>query len=312
MLEGNAEFLNNAVDTIAIKAAVSGKCNTTYLEAGRDIFNSNCAYGDYLCAIDSAGGSFRFDTIYKKNDKYHIVLRIYDVNSNIQFEDLQMGFKEGKAVIEDAFLYSITSNLSDKITSDIMIKHFITHDNPTDDARNLVTAIKLWRNGALEQMWQLLNEQKSRLQQQFTEFYRLYTLGLHACSTNFTDDLEALRIDGADERFILYHKLCYDIRTGDADAALQLIPQLITHTGDDPIYLVLYAKALINARRYEEALEIYTEAQKNMECIWDIWTGKLTCYKKLGRTADFNSCLQSGIFLYGLSDEELKDFSKNF
>jgi tetratricopeptide (TPR) repeat protein len=308
--DGKADFLNHAVDTVALKAAVAAKC--TDIEAGGNFFSDNCTYGDYLCAIEETGGSFRFDTIYVQNGKYHVVLRTYNSAGNIQFEDLQLGFNHGKIVIEDAFLYSITANLSDKIASEIMLKIYATNDNPTDDARNMVAAIALCESGAYEQMWQLMNTQKNRLQQQFTDFYKFYTIGLHECSTNFTGDLEALRNDGADERFILYHQLCHAIRIGDAEAAMQHISKLIDYTGDDPIYWVLYAKALTNAKQYKEALAAYNTAKQGMDYIWDIWTGELTCYKRLRDTETFNSCLQAGKFLYGLSNDEIADMGRNF
>ena len=309
--DGKADFLNNAVDTVALKAAVEKKSSALDIGAGMEIFYGNCSFGDYLCDIEESGGSFRFDTTYVKNGQHHVVLRTYDGNGNFQFEDLLMGFQNGKAVIKDAFLYSITSCLSDKIASETILNVFMTIDSPTEDARNMITVTALCANGEYQQMWKLLNEQKNQLQQ-FTSFYKFYTIGLHACSTNFTGDLEALRNDGADERFILYHQLCHAIRTGDAEAAMQHISKLIDYTGDDPIYWVLYAKVLTNAQRYQEALAAYNTAKQGMDYIWDIWTGELTCYKRLRNTETFNNCLQAGKILYGLSDEEIADMGRNF
>ena len=309
--DGKADFLNNAVDTVALKAAVEKKSSALDIGAGMEIFYGNCSFGDYLCDIEESGGSFRFDTTYVKNGQHHVVLRTYDGNGNFQFEDLLMGFQNGKAVIKDAFLYSITSCLSDKIASETILNVFMTIDSPTEDARNMITVTALCANGEYQQMWKLLNEQKNQLQQ-FTSFYKFYTIGLHACSTNFTGDLEALRNDGADERFILYHQLCHAIRTGDAEAAMQHISKLIDYTGDDPIYWVLYAKALTNAQQYKEALAAYNTAKQGMDYIWDIWTGELTCYKRLRDTETFNNCLLAGKILYGLSDDEIADMGRNF
>lgn len=309
--DGKADFLNNAVDTVALKAAVEKKSSALDIGAGMEIFYGNCSFGDYLCDIEESGGSFRFDTTYVKNGQHHVVLRTYDGNGNFQFEDLLMGFQNGKAVIKDAFLYSITSCLSDKIASETILNVFMTIDSPTEDARNMITVTALCANGEYQQMWKLLNEQKNQLQQ-FTSFYKFYTIGLHACSTNFTSDLEALRNDGADERFILYHQLCHAIRIGDAEAAMQHISKLIDYTGDDPIYWVLYAKALTNAQQYKEALAAYNTAKQGMDYIWDIWTGELTCYKRLRDTETFNNCLLAGKILYGLSDDEIADMGRNF
>lgn len=306
--DGKADFLNNAVDTVALKAAVEKKGSALDLGAGMEIFHGNCAFGDYLCAIEESGGSFRFDTTYVKNGQHHVVLRTYDGNGNFQFEDLQIGFKNGKALIQDAFLYSITSNLSDKIASESTLNVFMTIDNPTEDARNMIMATALCANGEYGKMWKLLNEQRANLQQ-FTSFYKFYTIGLHECSTDFAGDLEAL---GADMRFNLYHQLCHAIRTGNAEAAIQQISQLIDYTGDDPIYWVLYAKALTNSKQYQEALAAYNTAKQGMDYIWDIWTGELTCYKRLRDTETFNNCLQAGKILYGLSDEEIADMGRNF
>ena len=203
VLDGKADFLNQSVDTVALKTTVESKSSALDIGAGMDIFRGNCAFGDYLCAIEEEGGSFRFDTTYVQNGHYHIVLRTYDGNGNFQFEDLKMGFKNGKAFIQDAFLYAITSHLSEKIASESTLNVFMTIDNPTEDARNMIMATALCANGEYGQMWELLNEQKANLQQ-FTSFYKFYTIGLHECSTDFAGDLEAL---GADMRFNLYHQL---------------------------------------------------------------------------------------------------------
>ena len=189
-----------------------------------------------------------------------------------------------------------------------MLNVFMTIDSPTEEARNMITVTALCANGEYQQMWKLLNDQKSQLQQ-FTSFYKFYTIGLHACSTDFTGDLEAI---GGDKRFVLYHQLCHAIRTGDAESTLQYISQLIDYTGDDPIYWVLYAKVLTNAQRYQEALAAYNTAKQGMDYIWDIWTGELTCYKRLRNAETFNNCLQAGKILYGLSDEEIADMGRNF
>ena len=313
--DGDATFLNNAVDIDALQMVVSDRGNSSALttQDGINILHDNCNFGDYLCDIEESGGSFRFDTTYVKDGQHHAVLRTYDSTGNCQFRDLLIGFKNGKVLIEDAFLYSINSNLSDVIVSETMLNFFITNEKPTEEARNMIAVIASCANGNYDAMWQILNAQKQGLIMQFpSSFYQFYTIGMYECATDFQGTLESLRTDGADKRFIQYHNLCYAIRNDDAEATLQCISELINHTGHDPIYNVLYAKVLTNLGRYQDALEAYQQAELDMECIWDIWKGKLLCYKKLGDTEGFNNCLQAGKSLYFLTEEEIEEEAKKF
>ena len=110
------------------------------------------------------------------------MLRTYDGNGNFQFEDLKMGFKNGKAFIQDAFLYAITSHLSEKIASESTLNVFMTIDNPTEDARNMIMATALCANGEYGQMWELLNEQKANhcpYSHRVDDVLRVYVRGCH-------------------------------------------------------------------------------------------------------------------------------------
>lgn len=303
LASGDADFLNNAVDTVALKTLVAKKTSALEIGAGMEIFHGNCRYGDYLLSVDQTGGSVRFDTCYTKNGRYHLVLRTYDDRGSIMFDDLLLNFKKGKVVIEDAFLYSISALLSDKIASEVTLNTFMTIDNPTEDARNMILVTALCQSGQYSRMWELMQDKKAQLLQ-FTDFYKFYPIGLYECSRNFVADLENLRNDGADERFILYHKLCYFIGQADTDNAFLTITQLINHTGDDPIFWVLYAQTLATAKNYKDALIAYNTAKQGMGYIWDIWTGELACYKRLHETETFQSCLNAGKELFGLTQEE--------
>lgn len=305
LASGDANFLNNSVDTVTLKALVAKKTSALEIGAGMEIFHGNCRYGDYLLSIDTTGGSVRFDTCYVKDNRYHLVLRTYDDRGTVMFDDLLLNFKNGKVVIEDAFLYSISSLLSDKIASEVTLNAFMTIENPTEEARNMILVTALCQSGQYDKMWELMQEKKSGLQQ-FTDYYKFYPIGLYECSRNFVADLENMRNDGTDERFILFHKLCYFIGQADTDNAFLTITELINHTGDDPIFWVLYAQTLATAKNYKDALIAYNTAKQGMGYIWDIWTGELACYKRLHDTATFQSCLSAGTELFGLTEEECK------
>lgn len=308
VMDGDPSFLNNSVDTLALKELVSRKSSALDIGAGMEIFNGNCRYGDYMLDIVNAGGNFRFDTCYVKDKHYHLVLRTYDEDGSLQFDDLQLNFKNGKVVIEDAFIYSLTANLSDKIASETTLNVFMTIENPTEAAKNMITVSALCQHQDYAQMFQLLNEQKTQLQE-FTDYYKFYPIGLYECSKNFVADLEKLRDENVDERFILYHKLCYYIGQADVDATYSTIVELMNYTGDDPIYWVLYAQALTAAKNYRDALIAYNTAKQGMDYIWDIWVGELQCYARLGDKETFDNCLGAGKNLYGMKDEELAELA---
>ncbi|MBQ4355455.1 MAG: hypothetical protein II757_02225 [Bacteroidales bacterium] len=309
IMAGDPAPLNDAIDTVALKQRVTAIGAALEIGAGMEIFHGNSRYGDYLLDIVENGGDFRFDTCYLRGDTAHLVLRTYDEDGSIQFDDLQLGFRDGQPVIQDAYIYSLAADLSRKIASETTINAFMTTDNPTEAAKNMVTVSALCKQGQYAQMWQLLNDQKSDLQQ-FTDYYRFYTIGMYECSKDFLTDLEQLRADGLDERFVLYHKLCYQIGEGQADGVYATILQLMNYTGDDPIYWLLYGKTLAVARRYNDALIAYNTAKQGMDYIWDIWTGELECYAHLGDAATFHSCLSAGKHLYGMTDGELTDFTR--
>ena len=85
---------------------------------------------------------------------------------------------------------------------------------------------------------------------------------------------------------------------------------MIPLTGDDPIYLLFYAKACMNAKDYQRALDCLVTAESALPLLWDLWYSELQCHKGLKDKEGFEQCLQRGKDAYGMSDEELNGIRK--
>lgn len=311
ILKQDPDFFNNSIDTGTLKNLAIQKSSSVTFGKGPEIFSQNSRYGDYLLSIVNNGGDFRIDTCYVKNGRYHLLLRIYNQYGGIEFEDLQINMRGNSPVVEDAFIYTIAGNLSDKIASEASFSAFMSNENPTDAARNMLTVTALYGSGDFAQMWQILRDNRTQLKE-FTAFYNFYPIGLYQFSDNVAGDLEQLKNEGVDERYVAYHQLCYAIFKGDVDATDAAILKLIDFTGDDPIYTFLYGKALMNAHRFDDALLAFNAAKsQKITYFWDLWNAELECYAQLGNRETFQQCLNAGKNLYGMSDQDLAEHLAN-
>lgn len=303
------EIFGNAFDTVAIKAKIAGNsiaASALDLDYGKDIFEGNLNYGDRAVAVVESGGDFRLDTCYQEDGQFHAVFRIYDTLGGVEFDDFTIGQNAaGELKIQDCFIYNLSCWLSEKMESEI-VYNAMRNMESLDSAANLMGRVILLHNiGDFSAMLRLLKENPD-LAETYPAFNMYYLIGLRHASKNYIADLEWLAERGADKRFLLVHAMSYYASTGQCEKSFETMSQLMSDTGDDPIYWVLFGKSLSEAGQFADALNALQNAKVGLgHTLWDIWICELNCYRGLADEDAFRACLATGKELFGLSDEEL-------
>lgn len=310
IVQEHPDALNNAIDEESVRLLVSEN-SIVYsgfdVEGGKEYFEKCLHLGDQAVKAVSAGGDFAFTRYYFENGEHHIVFRTYD-DFNLNFMDFMVDTVNGELKLKDGFIYNTGSTLSKNIEYSMLL-NLMLQTNPTDNAHWLQNAQELTMEGQSAKALQLLKAHKDELKE-YPLYYQLYIANLYKSNAkNFIPQMENLK-DEIDERYMLLHKLLYYFNDGKTSNTEEVINQLIPHTGDDPIYLLFYGKACMNAKDYQRALDCLTTAESALPLLWDLWYSELQCYKALKDTEGFDTCLQRGKQAYGMSDSDLAAVKK--
>ena len=310
IVQEHPDALNNAIDGENIRQLVSEN-SIVYsgfdVEGGKEYFEKCLHLGEQAVKAVSAGGDFAFTRYYFENGEHHIIFRTYD-DFNLNFMDFVVDTVNGELKLKDGFIYNTGSTLSKNIEYSMLLNLMI-QTNPTDNAHWLQNAQELTMEGQHVKALQLLKNHKDELKE-YPLYYQLFIANLYKTNAkNFIPQMETLKED-IDERYMLLHKLLYYFNEGKESNTEEVINQLIPHTGDDPIYLLFYGKACMNAKDYQRALDCLTTAESALPLLWDMWYSELQCYKALKNTEGFDTCLQRGKQAYGMSDSDLAAVKK--
>jgi len=311
IIRENADVLNNVFDAENIRQLVSDN-SIVYsgldVEGGREYFENCLRLGDQAVKAVHNGGDFAFTRYYCQEGEHHVVFRTYD-DFNINFMDFVVDTVEGALKIMDGFIYNTGSQLSTNIEYG-MLFNLMLQTNPNDNAHWLQEAQDLTMAGKSAKALQVLNEHKDELKE-YPLFYQLYIANLYKSNNrNFIPQIDRLK-DEVDERYLLLHKMLYYFNEGKVNETEDIINQLIPSTGDDPVYLLFYAKACMYAKDYQRALDCLITAEGAMPLLWDLWYSELQCYKALKNEEGFDTCLQRGKEAYGMGDNELAALKKD-
>lgn len=303
---GNAELLNNAIDKEHIKSLISGN-SIVYsgfdVEGGQKYFESCLRLGDIAVQTVNDGGVFDFVNYYKKDGKHHVIFRTYN-DFIINFSDYVVDTIGGKIKIQDGFIYNTGSLLSKNVEYS-MLYNLMLQTNPESDVQWLQKAENLTKMGSYAQSLSTLKEHKEALKE-YPLYHQLYIADLYKTNAkNFDSQLDLIK-DEIDERYYLLHKLLYYTNEGNPLGAEQTINALIPHSGDDPIFLLMYAKAEMENGNYGNALTCLKSAENALPLFWDFWACKMKCLAKTNDVAGYSECVQQGKEAFGLSDEEIK------
>ncbi len=310
ILDGNAAALDSLIDKQHIKHVVSEN-SIVYsgfdVEGGQRYFDDCLKLGGQHVKAVNNGGDFAFVRHYTDEGKHHIVFRTYD-NFSLNFSDFLVDTADGKLMIEDGFIYNTGSMLSESIEKS-MLYNLMLKTDPDGAEQRLCKAEELLKEGKYRESLDLLTAHKTEIKD-YPLFFQLYIADLYKTSSaQFINNLDRLKGD-ADPRYLLLHKLLYYFNNGKVAETEETVNELIPHTGDDPVYLLFYAKANLYAKRYSDALSCLEMAEKAMPLLWDLWYSELQCYKGLNDASGFQNCLRKGKEAYGMSDEELLQVMK--
>ncbi len=310
IIQENADAMNNALDAESIRQLVSEN-SIVYsgfdVEGGREYFENCLHLGNQAVKAVHDGGDFAFTRYYRQEDEHHVVFRTYD-DFNLNFMDFIVDTIDGSLKFTDGFIYNTGCLLSKNIEYS-MLYNLMLQTNPNDNAHWLQKAQELTMGNQSAKALQLLKEHKAELKD-YPLFYQLYIANLYKSNNrNFISQIDLLK-DEIDERYLLLHKMLYYFNEGKVKETENVINQLIPSTGDDPVYLLFYAKACMYAKDYQRALDCLTTAEGALPLLWDIWYSELQCYKSLKNEEGFDTCLQRGKEAYGMSDNELATLKK--
>ncbi len=306
----HADALNNAFDEEYIRQLVSEN-SIVYsgfdVEGGKEYFENCLHLGDQAVKSVSNGGDFAFVRYYVNDQQHHIVFRTYD-DFNLNFMDFILDTVNGVLKIKDGFIYNTGSLLSKNIEYS-MLFNLMLQTNPDDEVQWLHTAQEQTMDGQSAKALQILTEHRDGLKE-YPLYYQLLIANLYQNNPkNFIARLDKLKED-VDERYLQLHKLLYYVNEGKVTETENTINDLIPQTGDDPVFLLFYAKSCLLAKDYQRALDCLTTAESALPLLWDLWYSELQCYKGLKDNEGFDQCLQRGKEAYGMSDEELNGIRK--
>jgi len=304
-------FYNNAFDKAFIKNIIS-KNSIVYssmdTDFGKDFFEKNFQMGDFSVSAIDNGGDFKFVSYYKKDGKHHVVFRTYQ-DFGMKIDDFVVDSVKGKLKIKDGFIYNLSTSFSNSVCYNVLFE-VMNKTNPEGATKIILDASTLLQNGKSKDAKLLLLKNKELLKE-YPYYWQFYIQSIYECDKpHFVSDLEKLRADGFDERSIMLHELLFYSNSGMVEETKEIVSQLITETGDDPIYLLFFGKANFYAGNYIDALFCYNEAEKGMPLIWDLWYGKLECYAKLNDKSNFDKTLKLAESVYKMKIDEINQFVK--
>lgn len=310
VLQGDTIFYANAFDKEYLK---------TKLQDNSIAFSSlDASFGKYfferyfqkigLSAVSAIenGGDFKFVNYYVKDKEHHIVMRTYE-DYSLKIEDWIVHVVDNKIKIKEGFLFNSSTTLSNDLIY-YLHYHVMEITNPDGATPNLVKANGLYLAGREKEALKILDKNKEFLKQ-YPSYWQIYFSCLYETdSKNYVSKLDALKNEGFDNRTLLLHKLLFYANTGNSELTKQMVEQLILVTGDDPIYLFLYGKALKIEGDYVNGAICFQNLETAMPLLWDVWCEKLECYYHLGDVDNFKKSALLGYNTFDMTEAELLDF----
>ena len=305
----NPNFLNNAFHKAAIKDSISDNSilySSFDTDFGRGFFESNFQLGDEVIKILDRGGDYKIVRCYEKDGKFHIVSRIY-CDFSIRIDDYIVDTVDNQIKIVDGFNYNYATTFSNLVKYN-MLFGILDRTNPIGNTAFLIESSELLKNGQPKAARKILDEQQSLLKE-YPSYWQLYIQSVYESDKKqylaLLDKLE--KEEHFDARSILLHRLFFYTHQGMPQQVEETVNNLIEYTGDDPIYLYFFGLANYNAGDYDKALYAYENVTTGMPIIWDLWCGILQCQHKLALNEEFQTTLEIGKELYGMTDEELHE-----
>ncbi len=310
VLDGNPAFYNNAFDKSRIKETISDNSivySSFDTDFGKTFFEHNFMLGDFAVEAVNNGGDIRFVRYYEENGEHHIVIRLYE-DFGLKINDYIVDTVNNELKIREGFLYDLSTSLTNNVRYN-MLFDVMNQTDPSGNTAMLINAKTMLENEQYRQARQYLEDNYAFLHEY--PYYNLYHIGsvYHSDPKYFPEFLDQMEQNGFDRRSVLFHKLLFYTEQGMPEETEETVNELISFTGDDPIYLFFYGRANYIRDNYEIALYCYENAATGMPVIWDLWYGKLQCYTQMGDREGLSQTLEEGKILYGLSEKEINEIA---
>lgn len=307
----NPDFFNRAFDKAYIRNVISDNSivySSLDTDFGQAYFESNFKMGNDAMEVVENGGDFKFVRYYEKEGESHIIMRTYR-DYTIVIDDYIVDTSGSALKIKDGFNYNLSTDFSNQVRYNVFF-NVMNRTHPEGDTRLLLTVRSLLTDGNAREARRLLEENKTALES-YPYYLQYYIQSVYETDKDhYIRLLGQLEEEGFDHRSVLLHMLLFYVHQGMPSEAEKVIDELITYTGDDPIYLFMFGVANFNAGQYETALYCYENAASGMPMIWDIWYGKLECLAKMERSTEFRETLNEGEKAYNMSPYELEELAK--
>ncbi len=304
---GDAEFFNNAFDKEHIKTIISDNSlvfSSLDTDFGKEYFEYCFHQGDFAVETVNNGGDFYFQQYYEKDGEHHIIFRTYQ-GYGIKIEDFTVNTVNNQLKIKDGFLYNLSTSFSNQVRYSVLL-NVLQKTDAGGYTPILAEAGDLMQAKKYSEAFTLLETNAENLKE-YPYFTQLYLQAAFMTKPmqfiNFIDNQEL------DERAKLIHKLLYYTNGGYLKESEETINKLIDFTGDDPIYLFLYARANEIAGKYNDALVCLENLENALPPLWDITLTKLQCCEKSGNDSLFVATMLSTKEIYGMTDDEIKEFT---
>ena len=304
---GDNEFFNMAFNKDYIKTKISDNSlvfSSLDTDFGKEFFEYCFHQGDFAVGAVNNGGDFNFLKYYEEDGEHHVIFRTYQ-NYGVKIEDFIVDTIGGELKIIDGFSYNMSATFSDQVKYSVLLN--VLQKTDASDVTHIFTeSDNLIKEKKYDEAFALLDKNAELLGEYpyFTQSY-LQTAFM-AKPLKFIEFLDGQQLD---ERTILIHKLLYYTNGGYLKESEEIINRLIDYTGDDPIYLFMYARANVIAKKYNDALVCLENLGNALPPLWDVTLTALTCYEKTANDSLFVETMLSAKDIYGMTDDEILEFA---
>lgn len=312
ILNGIPDFYNQAFDVEHIRQTISNNSivySSLDTDFGKSFFDTCFHQGDYAVNIINDGGDFKFVKYYEKEGKHHIVIRTYK-DFTLNFYDYQIDTVHNELKIKDGYIYNSSCTFSKYVEESVLL-NVLYKTNPEGIVKTLDEVHSLMQNDQNQKAITLLNDHREELKD-LSLYWQLYIANLYKVTSKnkFIEALNSIDNDQLDSTYFMLHHLMFYFNEGMCKETENTINQLISHTGDDPIYLLFFGKANYYAKNYKDALICYQTAEEVIPLIWDLWFGELECYYRLNDKDNFYKTIQLSESKYNMTKVEQQELIK--
>ena len=252
------------------------------------------------------GGHFMCTRVYQKDSVFHFVTHLYN-DLTLRIDDWQLAVVDNEIKIQDGFFYNLSSSMINDLNY-WMLYQIMEKTNPGGATTEFAKINDAIIAGNTKLAMQSLAESRMQLAG-YPSYWQLYLKTLFEDDyDNFIARFEADVAPNFDSRSVQLHELIYNACAGNVEATEQNVYQLIPYCGDAPIFLFFAGFARLEAKEYRDAAVCFENLDGILPLFWDLWCAKLECFYYLNDVKSFESLVNEGRKMYGMTAEEISQF----